>query len=254
MNILMTICGRAGSKGFKGKNLKIFHGNALIWYTLAVIDLFKSQTDANVDVALNTDSEELKLIVKKYPGILFIDRKKELSSDTASKISVIKDTLLQSENQTGKVYDLVIDLDLTSPLRTVHDVHRLVEKKINEPDLDVVFSVVEARRNPFFNMVIEKGNSVTLVNKSEFTARQQAPKIFDMNASMYLYDVNFLKEKNKIFEGTCGIIEMKDYLILDIDSEEDFQWMSYLYPKFMEEDKGIFEVFENIKKITNQSI
>ena len=67
MNILMTICGRAGSKGFKGKNLKIFHGNALIWYTLAVIDLFKSQTDANVDVALNTDSEELKLIVKKYP-------------------------------------------------------------------------------------------------------------------------------------------------------------------------------------------
>ena len=30
-HVLVTICGRAGSKGFKNKNLKIFDGLPLSW-------------------------------------------------------------------------------------------------------------------------------------------------------------------------------------------------------------------------------
>ena len=95
-------------------------------------------------------------------------------------------------------------------------------------------------------MVKEEGSYVTLVNNSSFTARQQAPSIYDMNASMYLYDTTFLDNKEAIFDGVCGIIEMKDYLILDIDSEEDFEWMSYLYERFLLEDEGLNEIRNNI--------
>ena len=35
-NILITICGRAGSKGFKNKNLKTFLGTPLVYYTVAI--------------------------------------------------------------------------------------------------------------------------------------------------------------------------------------------------------------------------
>ncbi|MEG1926176.1 MAG: acylneuraminate cytidylyltransferase family protein, partial [Ruthenibacterium sp.] len=38
--ILLTICGRAGSKGFKNKNLKIFDGKPLCYYSLAAAQLF----------------------------------------------------------------------------------------------------------------------------------------------------------------------------------------------------------------------
>ena len=246
MNILMTICGRAGSKGLKGKNLMTFKGHPLIHYTLSAIDLFKKVVDADIDVALNTDSEELKDMIHNYPEILIVERKSEFATDTASKISVIKDSYLECKKIRQKEYDYVIDLDLTSPLRTVSDILRLLEKKISQPELDVVFSVVPSRRNPFFNMVKEEGSYVTLVNNSSFTARQQAPSIYDMNASMYLYDTTFLDNKEAIFDGVCGIIEMKDYLILDIDSEEDFEWMSYLYERFLLEDEGLNEIRNNI--------
>ena len=33
--LLITICGRAGSKGFKNKNLKVFCGKPLVYYSLS---------------------------------------------------------------------------------------------------------------------------------------------------------------------------------------------------------------------------
>lgn len=248
MTILFTICGRAGSKGLVGKNLKIFHGFPLIAYTLAAIDLFKERTDHQVDVALNTDSKELQSMIKDYTGILIAKRKQKHSTDTASKMAVIRDTYLQAKEMRQLEYDYVIDLDLTSPLRTVSDIYNLIEKKIERPNLDVVFSVVDSRRNPFFNMVKEE-ELVTLVNSSTFTARQQAPNIYDMNASMYLYDPKFLKENESIFSGKCGMIKMQDYLVLDIDSEEDFRWMEYIYLKLIKEEIGIKEIHDHIAKM-----
>ncbi|MGB3161835.1 MAG: acylneuraminate cytidylyltransferase family protein [Carnobacterium sp.] len=249
MTILFTICGRAGSKGLAGKNLKKFHGYPLIAYTLAAMDLFKEQTNQHVDVALNTDSKELQMMIKDYPNILIMDRKKEHSTDTSSKMSVIRDTYLQAKKMRQIDYDFVIDLDLTSPLRTVLDIFNLIEKKKSQTDLDVIFSVVDSRRNPFFNMVKEQGGLVSLVNSSTYTARQQAPEIYDMNASMYLYDTKFLKENEYIFSGQCGAIKMQDYLVLDIDSEEDFNWMEYIYLKLVKDEEGIKEVYDHISKM-----
>ena len=40
MNVLFTICGRAGSKGFKNKNLKMFLGVPLVYYSIAAIALY----------------------------------------------------------------------------------------------------------------------------------------------------------------------------------------------------------------------
>ena len=38
--LLITICGRAGSKGFKNKNLKNFCGKPLVYYSLSAAELF----------------------------------------------------------------------------------------------------------------------------------------------------------------------------------------------------------------------
>lgn len=58
--LLITICGRAGSKGFKNKNLKNFCGKPLVYYSLSAAELFiKKHPELEIDVALNTDSEDL---------------------------------------------------------------------------------------------------------------------------------------------------------------------------------------------------
>ena len=60
MRILFTICGRAGSKGIKNKNIRPFLGKPLPLYTLSAIDLYLCrQPDINADIVFNTDSKEL---------------------------------------------------------------------------------------------------------------------------------------------------------------------------------------------------
>ncbi|MGL9748186.1 acylneuraminate cytidylyltransferase family protein [Enterococcus sp. DIV0170] len=248
MNILFTICGRAGSKGLKNKNLKRLHHKPLVGYALSLIRLFsKRNPEININVALNTDSKELqKLVSELMPSVINVERKAELANDTVGKVMVIRDTLIQMEMITGSKYDKVIDLDITSPLRTINDLESLYKRGI-ESDLDVVLSVVSSRRNPYFNMVQAKDDEeVSLVIQSTFTSRQQAPLIYDMNASMYLFDPTFLMNTDYLFDGHCGIIEMKDYLILDIDSEEDFLWLEHLLPFILDNDKGIEEIYKGI--------
>ena len=63
--LLITICGRAGSKGFKNKNLKTFCGHPLVYYSLSAAELFiKKHPELHIDIALNTDSPELAKAVQ----------------------------------------------------------------------------------------------------------------------------------------------------------------------------------------------
>lgn len=248
MRILFTVCGRAGSKGIKNKNFRDFLGKPLLLYTFDVIEAYsKKHSEVSADVALNTDSPEMMRIVREKVGqpVILVNRKPELAGDTVAKIPVIADTLHEVERQTGNQYDMVVDCDITSPLRTVQDIENLVEKKSKE-DWDVVFSVVEARRNPYFNMVkLEEDGRAVLVNPSNFTARQQAPKIYDMNASLYAYSPEFLRSGKHMFEGRCGIIEMIDTGVLDLDHEHDFELMQvvakYLFSE-VDEYCGIYNM------------
>ena len=81
--LLITICGRAGSKGFENKNLKNFCGKPLVYYSLSAAELFiKKHPELEIDVALNTDSEDLaRLVAAEYPEVVYLPRGAELGGD-----------------------------------------------------------------------------------------------------------------------------------------------------------------------------
>lgn len=258
MNILFTLCGRAGSKGFRNKNLKQFLEKPLVYYSIAAIALYKERVKDklyNIDAVLNTDSRELIELVEEQDMVPFsvIQRTKELAGDVVPKVAVIKDCLNQMETKNGMKYDMVVDLDITSPLRTVDDIVRAIEKKCERTNVDVVYSVTGSRRNPYFNMVKEKDGFFQKAIASEYTARQQAPVFYDMNASIYAYSIEALRNKteNTFFNDKCDAIIMKDTGILDIDSEEDFELMqivaAYLFDKYAE-FKEIYQKLETGKE------
>lgn len=241
--ILITVCGRAGSKGFANKNLKTFCGQPLVYYTLSAAELFaKAHPDLFVEVALNTDSELLaELVAKKYPEVTYLPRGAALGGDTVPKMAVFQDSLARMEAKNGQPYDYVMDLDITSPLRTAADVENAFAKAQSRPDLDLVFSVTEARRNPWFNMVKDAGDHVEKVVEGNFTARQQAPAVYDLNASIYVFRRDFMANNHTgiLWDGKIGISTMMDTGILDIDSEEDYRLMEVIadhlyknYPAF----------------------
>lgn len=256
MKVLFTICGRAGSKGIKNKNIRDFLGKPLPLYTLSAVDLFlKECGDVDADIALNTDSPELVEIFRNngMREVCFIERKEELAGDRVSKLDVIRDTLLEMEKASGAAYDMVIDLDITSPLRQDGDLKNVYQEQLTGA-WDAVFTVTDCRRNPYFNMVTGNAeDGYTKVISSDFTARQQAPEIFDMNASIYAYDPQFLRTAANIFAGRCGIVKMYDTGVLDLDHENDFELMEVIAEYLFRSRPAFEKIRANIKAKRDRS-
>lgn len=253
MNILFTVCGRAGSKGIKGKNFRDFLGVPLLYYTVAAIELYKEKHSENtIDIALNTDSVDMVRLIERLDlGISCIDRKEELAGDYVAKIDVIRDTWQTMCTDNHIEYDVVIDCDITSPLRTVQDIENLI-KKYTEGKYDIVYSVTNARRNPYFNMVtIDEEGFSHVVIKSDFVARQQAPVIYDMNASLYAYTPAFLGANKHAKDAHNGVIFMKDTAVLDLDNEGDFELMQIIAEYLVSRDDNMRKIFLLAKEILN---
>lgn len=249
MNILYTICGRAGSKGFKNKNLKMMNNVPLIFYTLAAIRLYQdAHPEDRIFAALNTDSKELMDIVSKqtiFPFVSLVNRKENLAGDTVAKIDVIKDTYLTMKKD--RVIDVVIDLDITSPLRRICDIENVLANYSANENYDLVYSVVKSRRSPYFNMVEKKENNYFgKICQSDFIARQQVSATYELNASIYAYRPGFLESeiKKTILEYRCGIAIMPDFLVLDIDSADDFKMMEYLHQYYCQHDEGLKLIYD----------
>lgn len=248
MKILFTICGRAGSKGIKNKNLRLFCGKYLAHYTVSTIDLFlKKHPEIDADIVVNSDSEDLLKIVEDN-RMRFADRivrEDSLAGDTVGKIDVIRDCLNKMQERYNCVYDTVVDLDITSPLRTEEDLEKVVDIHMNT-GADVTTTVAAARRNPYFNQVKRTDHGVKKVIESNFTARQQAPEIYDMNASIYAYNPEYLYTGKGVLEGYCEIVEMYDTAILDLDHENDFELMEIIAGHLFKNHDGFREVINNI--------
>ena len=97
-----------------------------------------------------------------------------------------------------------------------------------------------------FNMVKKTEHGYAKVIQSNFVARQQAPEIFDMNASMYAYKPDFLRAGKGIFDGYCEAIQMYDTGILDLDRGDDFVLMEVVAGYLFKANNGLGEIFDNI--------
>jgi CMP-N,N'-diacetyllegionaminic acid synthase len=230
MNILITICARGGSKGIPGKNIKMINGKPLIGYT---IDLTKKiSAKFNVKVALSTDDEAIKKVAEGYGFFTDYIRPDYLATDSAGKIDAIKDLLLYEESLINGRYDFVLDLDVTSPLRTIEDIEKALDLMIAKPESKNLFSVNQAARNPYFNMVEENRNGFYSLVKTNpegsLMTRQSAPKVYDLNASFYWYRRFFFDSDSKGTITDKSLIYEMNHICFDLDHPVDFLFMEYL--------------------------
>ncbi len=224
-NILCTICVRSGSKGVKNKNIKKIKGKPLIYYTLN--QAIKSKLFNNI--VISTDSEKILEYSKKKKNIDRIKRPKNLAKDDSPKIPVIRHCLIEMEKRYKKKYDLIFDLDVTSPLRKIYDLKKALNKMIRNKS-DNLFSVCLSKRNPYFNAVEFKKNKIKPIKNlmKQITSRQNAPVVYDMNASIYIWKRITLLNSNTVLQKRTSIYIMPEERSLDIDTPLDFKIVEFL--------------------------
>jgi hypothetical protein len=230
MNILITICARGGSKGIYAKNIKAINGAPLIAYTIKLAKKF--QKKYNSKIALSTDDIEIKKVAEDFGLITNYKRPKFLATDTAGKIDTIKDVLLYEESLLKDKIDFILDLDVTSPLRTFEDLEQAFKLLINKPEALNLFSVNPAARNPYFNMVEKNSNGFYSLVKTNpdgsIMTRQSAPNVFELNASFYWYRRSFFDSGAKSAITNKSIIFEMKHICFDLDHPVDFLFMEYL--------------------------
>jgi len=239
MNILITICARGGSKGIPGKNIKPINGKPLIAYSIETAKKFAKKY--SVIIGLSTDSEQIKNTAAKYGLSTNYVRPSILATDKVGKIDSIKDILLFQEKECNTKFDYILDLDVTSPLRNVNDLSLAFDAIINNDEAINLFSVNNANRNPYFNMVEQKENGYYAQIKelpNQIHTRQSAPRVYDMNASFYFYKRKFFDLNYKSAITDKSMIYEMQHECFDLDYPIDFEIMSYL----LENNKLDFEL------------
>jgi len=230
MSVLVTICARGGSKGIPGKNIKLLNQKPLIGYTIDTAKRFQQHV-ADTDIALSTDSEEIKRVAESCGLQTTYTRPDVLAGDTVGKIDAIADVLRYYQQNLGKQYDYVLDMDVTSPLRNMDDLLMGFEQLKNNPEAVNLFSVSPASRSPYFNMVEQKSNGFfaqVKIPEAEIFARQSAPAVYDMNASFYFYRKSFFEQGYKGAITDKSLVYVVPHLCFDLDYPADFEFMSYL--------------------------
>ena len=226
---LCTICARGGSKGVKNKNIRPLAGKPMIGYTIEQA----VQCGLFDHVVISTDSDAIAETAEKYGAEVFFRRSAELSSDTAGKLDVIKDAFLKSEEYYKVRFDSIVDLDATSPLREVEDILE-AWRLFTERDYDNLITAMPSRRSPYFNLVeLTQDGKVTLSKKpvKRVTRRQDVPKAFDMNASIYIWKRDALLQNDSLFLKNTGLYVMPEERSIDVDSELDFEFVDFLMRK-----------------------
>lgn len=227
MNILITLCARGGSKGIPGKNTRIINGAPLISYSIRHARQFADIFSA--DITLSTDSAEIKEVASQYGIQTDYVRPGHLSTDSAGKVETISHVLTHEERQRNQTYDFVLDLDVSSPLRSVADLADAFEIIKADPDALNLFSVNRASRNPYFNMVEQQENGYfSLIKKGKFLTRQLAPPVYDMNASFYFFRRNFFTGQSPTTISERSLIYVMPHICFDLDHPVDFDFMEYL--------------------------
>jgi len=113
----------------------------------------------------------------------------------------------------------------TAPLRLPLDVETCLNE-YEKGDVDMVITVTEAHRSPYFNMVKANADgTVGLVNPppSAIDRRQDVPVVYDMATVCYVTNPEFVMTHNATFDGRVKAVHVPTERALDIDTLLDFQ-------------------------------
>jgi len=152
---------RDGSRGVPNKNLRMLHGKPLMAHTIRQA----LESGLFEHVVVSTDSDKIAEAARAFGAEAWFLRPAEMATDEAPKLPVIRHAFLEAERHYGHRFDVLVDMDATSPLRLVDDIAKAYEQFADE-GADTLITANPARKNPYFNMVEVLRGSLDLVKHS----------------------------------------------------------------------------------------
>lgn len=228
MKYIGLVCARGGSKGLPGKNKKLLSGKSLVGHAVS-----KAKSISRISsVIVSTDCAEIAKLAQLEGGEIPFLRPSELATDTSAEWDVWKGVVEYLRNQTFS-FDALVVVPPTAPLRSEQDLEACLNL-FETNKFDIVITVTDAARNPYFNMIKDIGNGFAdLVMKpdSTFVRRQDVPDVYDMTTVAYVVSPEYVMSAKTLFEGRVGYVYVPRERAVDIDTQLDFDFAEFLANK-----------------------
>lgn len=214
-NVIAIILARGGSKGIPNKNIVNFCGKPLLTWTIE-----QARNTKNISsVWVSSDSYKILEIAKKS-GANIILRPESISTDTSTGETGLLHALDEIEKK--EKVDIVINLQVTSPLRESLDIERALDSFVKE-QYDSIFSCV-ALRDFFIWTKTPDGNYISFnYDYRNRKRRQDITEQFVENGSFYIFKPTILRNYQNRLGGKIGISRMEFWKMFEIDSIEDLE-------------------------------
>lgn len=226
MKRLCTICARGGSKGVPNKNIRTIWGKPLLAHSIGQA----RESGLFERIAVSSDSAEILAVARQYAADDLVERPADLATDSSAKAPAILHALTTVERRHNVAYDILVDLDATSPLRQPRDIAGAV-RLLEKANASSVITGCPSHRSPYFNLVEENPDGSVRIFKELSTKverRQDAPRTFDMNASIYVWRTDIFRIEPRVFYRDTRLYEMPQERSLDIDTVLDFEIVEFL--------------------------
>ncbi len=226
MNIVAFIFARGGSKGIPNKNIRPLLDKPLISWSIE-----QAKSIKEIDrVVVSTDSLEIRNVALQYGAEVPFLRPSHLAQDDSPEIAAWKHALQYWRDNEGNLPDIMLSIPPTAPLRSKLDIENCI-KMFQEGDSDLVVTVSDSHRNPYFNMVNrdQKGFVDLLLGLEKSIARRQdAPPVFDLATVAYVANPEYVMTCEYLLQGKIRSVIVPKERAIDIDSLLDFHFAEYL--------------------------
>ncbi|WP_332634568.1 acylneuraminate cytidylyltransferase family protein [Halalkalibacter flavus] len=220
---LCIIPAKGGSTRFPKKNIALLNGKPLLSYA---IDSAK-KSEIMTDIYVSTEDTDIKEVAEQYGVRVPYLRPNELAKDPAGIVDVCLH-MLEHLDKEGKVYETLIILLPTSPLRTPKDIIDAYElyKKNNAKFL---MSVSEYDHTPFAALKKESNNIIKPYFPEYVTLQSQRhPNAYRANGAIIIVDIELFKKKKSYYVHPLTAYIMPSERSVDIDQEFDLKFCEFL--------------------------
>jgi N-acylneuraminate cytidylyltransferase len=236
MTIVAFIFARGGSKGLPGKNIRPFAGKPLIAWAIE-----QAQAVSRISrVLVSTDAEEIAAVALDYGAEVPFLRPPELAQDDSPEWLAWRHGLQYLQETTGALPDAMVSVPTTAPLRLPLDIDNCLDE-FAQGEADMVITVTEAHRNPYFNMVKPNpdGSVGLVIPPARGVARRQdAPPVYDMATVAYVARPEFVMTQQSTFAGRVRAVKVPVERAIDIDTPFDFELAEFLMMKRQAQPQG----------------
>ena len=224
MSVVAFMPARGGSKSIPEKNIKMFCGKPLIFWTLSALQY--SDVD---EIIVAVDSSRIKHVVQSFDfsKVKVYDRNFENAQDTSSSESVMLEYINSVNLSNEHIFMLV---QATSPFtETIHfqQALKLLKK------YDSILSCCESKR---FLWRYGKPLNYDINNRPR---RQDHTGTLIENGAFYISSVADIKKTKNRISGNIGVYQMPAYSYVEIDESEDWIVAEALMKRFVLKESKI---------------